>query len=113
VARGDRVSAVRCRESEAAVTTVLAAKGYPDTPEKGAEIRIPDSLPAGITVFHAGTVRDGSGVLRVSGGRVLTVTAVAPSFAEAQRLSRAGAEAIEFEGKRFRRDIGWREAGRL
>jgi len=113
VARGDRVSEVRCRGSAAAVTTVLAAKGYPDTPEKGAEIRIPDSLPAGVTVFHAGTMRDGSGVLRVSGGRVLNVTAVAPTFAEAQRLSRASAEAIEFEGKVFRRDIGWREAGRL
>jgi phosphoribosylamine---glycine ligase len=41
------------------------------------------------------------------------VTAVAPSFPEAQRLSREAAEAIEFEGKVFRRDIGWREAGRV
>jgi phosphoribosylamine--glycine ligase len=41
------------------------------------------------------------------------VTAVAPSFAEAQRRSREAAEAIEFEGKVFRRDIGWREARRL
>jgi phosphoribosylamine--glycine ligase len=43
---------------------------------------------------------------------VLNVTAVAESFAEAQRLSRAGAEAIQYEGKVFRRDIGWREASR-
>ena len=53
------------------------------------------------------------GVLRASGGRVLNVTAVAPTFAEAQRLSREAAEAIEFDGKVFRRDIGWREARRL
>jgi phosphoribosylamine--glycine ligase len=52
-------------------------------------------------------------MLRVNGGRVLNVTAVAPSFAEAQRLSRETAEAIGFEGKIFRGDIGWREAARL
>jgi phosphoribosylamine--glycine ligase len=44
---------------------------------------------------------------------VLNVTGVASSFAEAQRLSREAAEAIEYEGKIFRRDIGWREATRL
>ena len=52
-------------------------------------------------------------MLRVNGGRVLNVTAVASSFAEAQRLSRDVAEAIEYEGKIYRRDIGWREAARL
>ncbi len=96
----------------ASVTTVLAARGYPDAPEKGAEISIPDLLPVGVTVFHAGTSRGADGVLRASGGRVLNVTAVAPTFAEAQARSRAGAEAISFEGKVWRRDIGWREAGR-
>ena len=69
-------------------------------------------LPEGVTVFHAGTSRGDDGVLRVAGGRVLNVTAVAATFAEAQRLSREAADAIEFEGKVFRRDIGWREAGR-
>ncbi len=96
----------------ASVTTVLAAKGYPAAPEKGAAITIPDSLPAGVTVFHAGTRQDEDGVLRVNGGRVLTVTAVADTFSEAQRLSREAAERIEFDGKVFRKDIGWREAGR-
>jgi phosphoribosylamine--glycine ligase len=95
------------------VTTVLASKGYPDAPARGAAITIPDGLPEGVTVFHAGTTRDAGGVLRVNGGRVLNVTAVAPSFGEAQRLSREAAEAIEFEGKLYRRDIGWREAGRV
>jgi phosphoribosylamine--glycine ligase len=96
----------------ASVTTVLAAKGYPDAPEKGAAIAIPDDLPAGVTVFHAGTRQDGDGVLRVTGGRVLAVTAVADTFSEAQRLSREAADRIDFEGKVFRRDIGWREAAR-
>jgi phosphoribosylamine---glycine ligase len=49
----------------------------------------------------------------VSGGRVLTATALAPTFSEAQRLSRQAAEAVRYDGKVFRRDIGWREASRL
>jgi phosphoribosylamine--glycine ligase len=98
---------------DAAVTTVLAARGYPDAPVRGAAITIPNDIPEGVTVFHAGTVRDAEGVLRANGGRVLTVTAVAPTFAEAQRRSRAASDAIRFEGKVWRRDIGWREASRV
>jgi phosphoribosylamine--glycine ligase len=112
VARGDGVPPIERRADQASVTTVLASRGYPDRPKKGAAIRIPANLPHGVTVFHAGTTRDAEGVLRVAGGRVLNVTAVARSFSEAQRLSREVAEAVEFEGKIFRRDIGWREAAR-
>jgi phosphoribosylamine---glycine ligase len=111
-ALGERPS--RMNQSRgAAVTTVLASRGYPDHPEKGAPIRLPDALPEGVTTFHAGTTRGRDGVLRVDGGRVLTATAVAASFTEAQRLSREAAEAVQYEGKVFRRDIGWREAARL
>jgi phosphoribosylamine--glycine ligase len=113
VAHGEGVAPVTRRTGEASVTTVLASRGYPDRPEQGAAIRIPAELPAGVTVFHAGTARGPDGVLRVNGGRVLNVTAVAASFPEAQRLSRETAEAIEYEGKIFRRDIGWREAARV
>jgi phosphoribosylamine--glycine ligase len=112
VAHGEGVAPIARRTGEASVTTVLASRGYPDRPEQGAAIRIPEDLAAGVTVFHAGTARGPDGVLRVNGGRVLNVTAVAPTFPEAQRLSREAAEAIEFEGKVFRRDIGWREAAR-
>jgi phosphoribosylamine--glycine ligase len=113
VARGKAPTPVEVTPGAASVTTVLASRGYPDAPAKGAPITIPAALPDGVTVFHAGTVRDGAGVLRVSGGRVLNVTAVAAGFAEAQRLSREAAESIRFEGKIHRRDIGWREAARL
>ena len=112
VARGDGVGPIARLKGQASVTTVLASRGYPDTPEKGAAVRLPATLPPGVTVFHAGTVRGPDGVLRVNGGRVLNVTAVAPSFGEARRLSREASEEIEFEGKIFRRDIGWREAER-
>jgi len=97
-----------------AVTTVLAAAGYPDHPRLGAAIAIPPELeedPA-LHVFHAGTTRDADGKLRVAGGRVLAVTATAATIAEAARRSRAAAEAVSFEGKQFRRDIAWRETAR-
>lgn len=112
VARGERPTALE-RLPGAAVTTVLAARGYPERPEKGAAISVPDDVPEGVIVFHAGTGRDEAGTLRVAGGRVLDVTAVAPTFGEAQRLSRETADRIRFDGKLFRRDIGWREADRL
>lgn len=113
VARGGAPSPLEILPGAASVTTVLASQGYPDAPAKGAAITIPARLAGGVTLFHAGTTRDEHGVLRVSGGRVLNVTAVAAGFAEAQRLSREAAEAIRFEGKTYRRDIGWREAARL
>lgn len=92
----------------AAVSTVLAASGYPGSCATGAAVSIP-SLPEGTVVFHAGTSLR-SGRLVTSGGRVLAVTAVDPDFRRAQAVSRAAAEAITFEGRRFRADIGWREA---
>jgi phosphoribosylamine--glycine ligase len=97
----------------AAVTTVLASRGYPERAEKGAPIVLPLALPDNVTIFHAGTERTPEGTLRVSGGRVLAATAHASSFTEAQRLSRQAAELVEYDGKIFRRDIGWREAARM
>jgi phosphoribosylamine--glycine ligase len=94
-----------------ALTTVVASAGYPESSLKGDVIAIPDDLPDAVTVYHAGTaIRDGR--LVTAGGRVLAVTAVARSIAEAQRLSRDAAERIAFEGKQYRRDIGWREVER-
>ena len=95
-----------------AVTTVLASEGYPDKPLKGQPIDLPESFPHGVVAFHAGTTRDVQGVLRVSGGRVFAVTGLGNTFEEAQARSRAGAEAIHYQGKVYRGDIGWREAER-
>ena len=112
VAKGERPTPVETRRA-AAVTTVLAARGYPDRSEKGARVNIPQELPPGVIAFHAGTLRVADGLLRVNGGRVLTVTGVAATFREAQSMSRTAAEAIDYEGKLFRDDIGWREAARV
>jgi phosphoribosylamine--glycine ligase len=112
IARGERLGTtapLRWRGG-ASVTTVVSAHGYPETPRGGDRIALPDERP-GVLVFHAGT-REGDGALVSSGGRVVAVTAVAPSFAEAQRLSRDAASAVRFEGRHFRDDIGWREAAR-
>ena len=94
------------------MTTVLAAAGYPDAPRTGDPITLPAELPSGVHLFHAGTARDAAGRLVTAGGRVLAVTAVAGTFAEAQRLSRETAAQVEFEGKQYRDDVGWREAAR-
>ncbi len=112
VARGEAPTPLPPVPDRYAVTTVLASRGYPEHPEQGAAIHLPSVLPDGVTIFHAGTTRDAAGTLRVSGGRVLSVTAVAASFATARARSVEAAEAVSFEGKVFRRDIGWREAAR-
>jgi phosphoribosylamine--glycine ligase len=95
----------------ASVTTVLAAHGYPGKVRTGDEIAI-SARGDDVTVFHAGTTRDAEGALRTAGGRVLAVTAVAPTIAAAREKSAAAAANITFEGKQFRRDIGWRELER-
>ena len=98
----------------AAVTTVLAARGYPEHPDTGAAIVLPDAPELGddVIVFHAGTYRDNEGRLRTSGGRVFSVTGLGATVAQAAQASRAAAERIAFEGKTWRRDIAWREIQR-
>ena len=92
-----------------AVTTVLASHGYPGSYEKGKPITIPDDLEGeDVLVFHAGTATQ-EATLVTSGGRVLAVTAIGATLADAASASRAAATRIEFEGSFFRNDIGWRE----
>ncbi len=98
--------------TRAAVTTVLAARGYPEKPERGAAIRIPQELGADVVVFHAGTARDADGTLRTAGGRVLSVTGLGAGVPAAARASAAACERIGFDGKTWRRDIAWRELRR-
>ena len=97
--------------SSHAVTTVVAAAGYPDKPRKGNAVKLPP-VDANVHIFHAGTALDSSGQLVTSGGRVFAVTAVAPTLEAARAESARVAGAIELEGKQLRRDIGWREQER-
>jgi phosphoribosylamine--glycine ligase len=113
VARGDGLPAKYGSGGRgAAVATVVAAPGYPDKPEVGHVLRLPRIEDVGVLIFHAGTRRDESGQLVSAGGRVLTVTATAPSLEEAQRLSTGYAGRVELSGKQYRGDIGWRELRR-
>jgi phosphoribosylamine--glycine ligase len=95
----------------ACVTTVLAAANYPDAPRLGDPIMLP-APEAHVHVFHAGTARDAQGQLVTAGGRVLAVSAVGATVEEARARSAAYARRVQFAGKQFRTDIGWREIAR-
>ena len=98
---------------ETALTVVLAARGYPGAVEKGSEIRGIDAAEAipGARVFHAGT-REEHGRLTANGGRVLNVTALGSTVAEAQERAYAAVNRIDWPEGFCRRDIGWRAVGR-
>jgi len=98
--------------SDTAMTVVMAAKGYPGTPEKGGKIVIGDAEADGAKVFHAGTVLDDDGALRANGGRVLNVTARGTDIKAAQDAAYAAVKKIDFESGFYRSDIGWREIAR-
>ena len=91
-----------------AVSVVLASAGYPGSYEKGKVITGLDAAAAceGVTVYHAGTALDADGQVLTAGGRVLDVTAVAPTFEEARANAYAACDLIDFDGKQFRTDIG-------
>ncbi len=96
-------------EDDWALSVVLTSAGYPGSYEKGKAITGIERAEAldGVTVYHAGTtLRDGE--LVTNGGRVLDVTAVAPTFEEARARAYEACELIDFEGKTLRTDIGLR-----
>jgi phosphoribosylamine--glycine ligase len=95
-----------------ALCVVIAARGYPDAYPKGDVITFPSALPAGVTVYHAGTAEDQPGRIVTNGGRVLGVTALAPSLPEAAAAAYAACDAIQCSTKYFRRDIGARQLNR-
>jgi len=101
--------------SHSAMTIIVAAKGYPGTPMRGGQIDGVDLAERehGVTVFHAGTARHASGALLAGGGRVLAVTAVADTLANARARAYRGVDAIDFADGFHRRDIGWRELERM
>ncbi|WP_404422386.1 phosphoribosylamine--glycine ligase [Nibricoccus sp. IMCC34717] len=97
---------------EAAICVVIAANGYPDKFPKGDPIRLPTTFPASTYVLHAGTARNAAGALVTNGGRVLGVTSLAPTLAEAARRAYEVCDQIECASKYFRRDIGARQLRR-
>ncbi|HSY81890.1 MAG TPA: phosphoribosylamine--glycine ligase [Gemmatimonadaceae bacterium] len=107
VAVGDDLPELGRSPSGHAVTTVIAAAGYPDTPRVGDHIDLPDPED-GVSVFHAGTARDSGGRLISAGGRVLSVTGVGTSLNDAHARSLAFVERVGLDGKQFRSDIGFR-----
>ncbi len=96
---------------ETALTVVMAAKGYPGTPEKGGAIALGDAEAEGAKVFHAGTASK-DGALVANGGRVLNVTARGANVTQAQRNAYAAVAQVDFESGFYRRDIGWKEVAR-
>lgn len=98
----------KAEASGCAVTVVLASRGYPESSEVGVEIRgLAEAEATGAIVFHAGTAqRDGT--LRSAGGRVLNVTGLGETMAEARNRAYAAVERIDFPGVQYRRDIALR-----
>ncbi|MER8366218.1 phosphoribosylamine--glycine ligase [Mesorhizobium sp. M0306] len=99
-------TSVRWRD-EAALTVVMAARGYPGTPEKGSVIRgVEAAAGGGVEIFHAGTAING-GALVANGGRVLNITATGRTVGEAQKKAYAALDRIDWPQGFCRRDIGW------
>jgi phosphoribosylamine---glycine ligase len=96
---------------DVALAIVMAAKGYPGQYQRGTEIGpLPADTPHRV-VFHAGTLRDGE-TLRANSGRVLNITTLAPSVAEAKLQAEAAIAEIDWPDGFWRHDIGWRAISR-
>ncbi|MFQ5534059.1 MAG: phosphoribosylamine--glycine ligase [Sphingomonadales bacterium] len=96
-----------------AMVVVMAARGYPGAYDKGSEIRGLDKAgtPDEVVVFHAGTRRDGESII-ATGGRVLGVTALGDTVAQARARAYQAVDAIDWSDGFCRRDIGWRAVER-
>ncbi len=112
-AKGELAGKTLSWRDETALCVVVAAKGYPGSYEKGTEIRDLDKAAAdpAVEVFHAGTKADGGRIL-ANGGRVLGVTALGGTVAEAQAKAYEAVDRIDWPEGFCRRDIGWRAVAR-
>jgi phosphoribosylamine--glycine ligase len=95
-----------------ALCVVIAAAGYPDDYKKGESITLPSTLPAQTMIISAGTATQAGVPLVSAGGRVLGVTALAPTLREAATRAYVVCDQIQFASKYFRRDIGARQLNR-
>jgi len=97
---------------DAAITVVMAAKGYPASPEKGGSIAGLDMAEdSGVKIFHAGTKQTEDGLI-ANGGRVLNITAMGNTVTTARNSTYAAIDKITFPTGFYRRDISWREVER-
>jgi phosphoribosylamine--glycine ligase len=112
VAAGDSIEAPELTP-DTGMTVIVAARGYPGIPARGAPILGIEAAEAvdGVTVFHAGTALE-NGALVGSGGRVLAVTALAGNLADARDRAYRAIDRIDFADGFCRGDIGWRELER-
>ncbi|ACP24270.1 phosphoribosylamine--glycine ligase [Sinorhizobium fredii NGR234] len=96
---------------DAALTVVMASRGYPGSYEKNTPIAALPDASAATKVFHAGTaIKDGR--LVATGGRVLNVTAMGSTVSDAKDAAYAGVNGVSWENGFYRRDIGWRAVAR-
>ncbi|TYC62361.1 phosphoribosylamine--glycine ligase [Rhodobacterales bacterium] len=111
-AEGTLDKATAAWKDEVALTVVMAAKGYPGSYEKGTRIEGVEPLSSdGLEVFHAGTRSEGGNLL-ANGGRVLNVTALGATVADAQRKAYEAVAKIDWPEGFCRTDIGWRAIAR-
>jgi phosphoribosylamine---glycine ligase len=102
---GDLAGASPTFSSSAATTVVLAAGAYPDEGDRGSEITgVEDAEAGGALVFHAGTARHGERLV-TNGGRILAVTGLGETVADARTAAYEAAGRIQFEGMRYRSDV--------
>lgn len=117
VAKGDLTTTAAEWTDDAAVTVVMASKGYPEAYEKNTVIEgvAEAAAETGAIILHAGTASK-DGKLLATGGRVLNVTALGPNVTAAVETAYSAVDKIKWENGFCRRDIGWRalerEAGR-
>jgi len=97
--------------AQTALTVVMAANGYPDSPDKGGTIELGNAEEGGAKVFHAGTKLTDGGLV-ANGGRVLNVTAMGGNVTTAQTVAYQAVDAITFPSGFCRRDIGQKEVAR-
>lgn len=100
-------------KDQPALTVVMAAEGYPSNVKKGSVIRSLDKLEGidGVKIFHAGTAQKDGNII-ANGGRVLNVTAIADTVAEAQARAYEAVKRVDWPEGFYRSDIGWRAVER-
>ncbi|MBK7427617.1 MAG: phosphoribosylamine--glycine ligase [Saprospiraceae bacterium] len=104
--RHNKLNEIKVPQSKLnACTVMLCSGGYPDSYEKGFEMNIP-AEPENTLFFHAGTSKKNDSIV-TNGGRVLAVTTLSTDLQQGLENSKHWAEQIQFEGKYFRKDIGF------